>query len=143
MGGARMTPSPNRARLSVDLRADWREIISDMPARHRALGTVTRAGEVGVLVIDEACDTLMMLRADGSLHVLPSTKAQAALDAARAGQHGGPGRGQGRRPEHGTEPLTRCLVSLDAGSIEALRNLGDGNLSRGIRRAATGLTPGV
>lgn len=57
------------------------------------------------------------------------------LTAALSGR-GGPGRGQGVKSADGATGLRRVNVSLDEASIEALRALGDGELSLGIRRAA-------
>ena len=59
------------------------------------------------------------------------------VDEARAGTHGGPGRRQGIKAADGATGLRRVNVSLDEASIEALRQFGDGELSLGIRRAAT------
>jgi hypothetical protein len=49
---------------------------------------------------------------------------------------GGAGRGQGRKAKDATGPLERKNVSLDAESVRTLRELGAGDLSVGIRRAA-------
>lgn len=64
----------------------------------------------------------------------------AALTAALSGR-GGPGRGQGVKSADGATGLRRVNVSLDEASIEALRALGDGELSLGIRRAARMVRP--
>jgi hypothetical protein len=50
--------------------------------------------------------------------------------------HGGPGRGQGRKPADGAKDLKRRNVTIDDESAEKLRAYGDGDLSLGIRRAA-------
>lgn len=62
------------------------------------------------------------------------------LTAALSGR-GGPGRGQGVKSADGATGLRRVNVSLDEASIEALRALGDGELSLGIRRAARMVRP--
>lgn len=53
---------------------------------------------------------------------------------------GGAGRGQGAKAADGATGLRRVNVSLDDASIEALRALGDGELSLGIRRAVKKMT---
>lgn len=49
---------------------------------------------------------------------------------------GGAGRGQGRKAIDSAGPLVRKTVTLDEPSIAILRELGEGDLSVGIRRAA-------
>lgn len=71
--------------------------------------------------------------------VLPQTKVQSAIDAARAGSHGGPGRGQGAKAADGATGLKRTNISIDPASAEILRDLGDDDLSLGIRRAAANI----
>jgi hypothetical protein len=58
------------------------------------------------------------------------------MEAARAGTHGGPGRGQGLKAADGVTGLKRRNISIDDASAEVLRALGDGDLSLGLRRAA-------
>jgi hypothetical protein len=50
--------------------------------------------------------------------------------------HGGPGRGQGRKPIDDAKGLKRRNVTIDDESAEKLRAYGDGDLSLGVRRAA-------
>lgn len=52
---------------------------------------------------------------------------------------GGPGRGQGVKAADGATGLKRRNISIDDASADALRLLGDGELSLGIRRAAAKL----
>jgi hypothetical protein len=56
------------------------------------------------------------------------------------GQHGGPGRNAGRKSADGAQ-VKRHMVTLDAQTVERLKaaDLGDGELSIGIRRAAASL----
>lgn len=51
--------------------------------------------------------------------------------------HGGPGRGGGRKLESGAKAIPKT-VTMDPADIEFLTSpgVGDGELSRGIRRAA-------
>lgn len=120
-----------RGRLTVDLGGNWRRYTNTIPAGSQCLGTVTTArGETGALLFT-ASGIYARLNA-GALVSLP----QAAVDEARAGTRGGPGRGQGAKAADGATGLKRVNVSLDEASIEALRQLGDGELSLGIRRAA-------
>ena len=71
------------------------------------------------------------------LDLLPQDKAQAAVNAARAGSQGGPGRGQGRRSQDGATGLRRRTVSLDDATWAAAKVLGDGDASCGLRRAVS------
>jgi len=48
---------------------------------------------------------------------------------------GGSGRGGGRRLESGATAVPKT-VTMDPGDVTLLKKLGDGELSRGIRRAA-------
>ncbi|RKP44753.1 hypothetical protein D7S86_27430 [Pararobbsia silviterrae] len=54
---------------------------------------------------------------------------------------GGAGRGQGRKAIDAAGKLHRKSVTLDEQSIATLRAFGDGDLSVGIRRAATAIRP--
>lgn len=131
-----MPPSANRSRLSVDLSASWKIYTNTIPQGARALGTVTRGiGDTGALVFIEATGLYVQANA-GAIRSLPQSKIVAAVDAARAGTHGGAGRGQGRNTGDGATDLMRKNVSLDASTIDTLTALGDGELSLGIRRAA-------
>lgn len=124
-----------RGRLTVDLGGNWRWYANIIPSGSQCLGTVTTAnGETGALIFT-ASGIYARLNA-GALVSLPQAKVQSAVEAARAGTHGGPGRGQGVKAADGATGLKRVNVSLDDASIEALRQLGDGELSLGIRRAA-------
>lgn len=49
---------------------------------------------------------------------------------------GGPGRGQGAKAADGATGLKRVNITIDPGSAETMRAIGDGDLSLGIRRAA-------
>lgn len=131
-----MSPSENRGRISVALSANWRLYTNTLPGNSRALGTVTRGGgDTGALVLIETTGLYAQVNA-GAMRNLPQSKVTAALDAARAGTHGGPGRGGGKRAADGATGLKRRNVSIDDASADALRAFGDGDLSLGIRRAA-------
>lgn len=58
------------------------------------------------------------------------------LELALSGR-GGPGRGQGVKAADGATGLKRRNISIDDASADVLRHFGDGDLSLGIRRAAT------
>lgn len=123
-----------RGRLTVDLGGNWRWYANLLPAGCQCLGTVTTAnGETGALLFT-ASRVYVRLNA-GAMVSLPQAKVQAAVDAARAGTHGGPGRGQGAKAADGATGLKRVNVSLDDASIAAAKALGGGEVSLGIRRA--------
>ncbi len=123
-----------RGRLTVDLGGNWRWYANSLPAGSKCLGTVTTAnGETGALLFT-ASGIYARLNA-GALVSLPQSKVQAAVDSARAGTHGGPGRGQGVKAVDGATGLKRVNVSLDDATIAAAKVLGDGEVSLGIRRA--------
>lgn len=48
--------------------------------------------------------------------------------------HGGPGRGQGRKPLYSEKTVKRNVTLLPS-QVEAMEKLGNGNLSAGIRKA--------
>lgn len=125
--------------ITVQLGAPWRHFSNVAPAYAAVLGTVTRDGiDSGALVRIEATGIYCQLNA-GALRSLPQREVVAAIAAARQGQHGGAGRGQGRKPADGKrgERGERYNVTLDADSVEILRGYGGGELSLGIRLAAT------
>lgn len=125
----------NRGRLTVALGGAWRLYSNTIPAGSRALGTVTRdIGDTGALVQIEATGIYVQVNA-GAVRTLPRAKVAAAIEAARAGSQGGPGRGQGAKAADGATGLKRVNVSLDEASIAAAKALGDGEVSLGIRRA--------
>lgn len=131
-----MCPSPNRARLTVDLGGNWRLCAGVLPRGMRALGTVARGVETGALALVEATGIYVQINA-GVMRTLDQRKVQAAVDAARAGSQGGPGRGQGRRSQDGATGLRRRTVSLDDATWAAAKVLGDGDASCGLRRAVS------
>jgi len=125
----------NRGRLTVALGGAWRLYSNTIPAGSRALGTITRdIGDTGALVQIEATGIYVKVNA-GVVRTLPQAKIAAAVETARAGAHGGPGRGQGIKAADGATGLKRVNVSLDEASIAAAKALGDGEVSLGIRRA--------
>lgn len=54
----------------------------------------------------------------------------------RAKNHGGARRNSGPKTELFGEPMQRIQASLDARTVDLLKVLGDGNVSKGIRVAA-------
>lgn len=122
--------------ITVMLGAQWRHFTAIAPAYGAVLGTVTRDGiDSGALVRVDETGLYVQVNA-GALRSLPQAETAAAIAAAREGQRGGAGRGQGRKPADGVRG-TRRQVMLDDESAEILRDYGDGELSLGIRRAAT------
>lgn len=131
----------NRNRLAVDLGGAWRLYWGAMPlpAGSEALGTVTRgAGDTGAL-IRTGYGHYMQGNA-GVLRRLDPRKIAACLAEPPVGYtHGGARPGGGKRPADGAQGVVRKNVTLDQASIDALRALGDGDLSLGIRLAAAKL----
>lgn len=126
----------NRGRLTVALGGAWRLYSNTIPAGGRALGTITRdIGDTGALVQIEATGLYVQVNA-GAVRTLPQVKVASAIEAARSGSHGGPGRGQGIKAADGATGLKRRNISIDDASADTLRQFGDGDLSLGIRRAA-------
>ena len=124
-----------RGRLTVTLGGNWRIWSNTIPVGSRALGTITRdIGDTGALVQIEATGIYVQVNA-GVVRTLPQAKIAAAVETARAGAHGGPGRGQGIKAADGATGLKRVNVSLDEASIAAAKALGDGEVSLGLRRA--------
>ena len=128
----------NRGRLTVDLGGNWRFYANHLPATGKALGLITKDGMTGALVYIDHAGVYVRLNA-GAAVALPQAKVQAAIDAARSGSHGGPGRGQGLKAADGATGLERKNISIDPASAEILRAFGSGDLSLGIRLAAAHL----
>ena len=99
------------------------------------LGTVTRDGYDTGALVQTTAGIYAQVNA-GAIRSLPQEEVAAAVAAARMGSRGGPGRGGGHKAKDGAVALRRYQVSLDDESVQALRQLGDGELSLGIRRAA-------
>ncbi len=118
-----MTPSPNRARLTVALGGGWRLYQASCPPGMTMLGTITRgAGDTGALAVVERTQQLVQLGA-GGMRTLDQRKAWAALEEAR-GRGGRPAEMAGGR---------RVNVYLDSASLARAAELGNGNVSEGIR----------
>ncbi len=123
-----MSPSPNRARLTVALGGGWRLYQAACPPGMTMLGTISRGGDTGALAVVERTQQLVQLGA-GGMRTLDQRKAWAALEEAR-GRGGRPAEMAGGR---------RVNVYLDSASLARAAELGGGNVSEGIRRAL--LTP--
>lgn len=114
---------PNRGRLTVNPDGNWRIYTNTLPAGSTPLGTVTRDKmDTGALVRIEATGTYVQVNA-GAVRSLDGRKVAAALGTA------------GRPAE--MEGGKRVNVYLDAESLEIAANLGNGNVSAGIRAALT------
>lgn len=111
----------NRGRLTVDTAGKWRLYTGALPAGWTVLGTVTRGdGDTGALVRIEATGVYVQVNA-GAARSLDGRKVAAAL-------------GVGGRPVE-LEGGKRVNVYLDTASLQRAAELGDGNVSEGIRRA--------
>lgn len=131
----------NRSRLAVQLGGAWRLYWGSkpLPLGAEALGTVTRgSGDTGALV--RTGPGYYMQGNAGILRHLDQRKVAACLAEPPTGYgHGGARLGGGKRAADGAQGVIRKNVTLDGASIDALRTLGDGDLSLGIRRAAAKL----
>jgi hypothetical protein len=127
----------NRGRITVALGGAWRIYTTRIPATGRAIGTVVSNGETGALVYIERTGIYVRCNA-GELSSLPQSKVVAAVTKARA-THGGAGRGQGLKAADGAIGLMRKNISIDQTSVDALRAFGNGDLSLGVRLAASHL----
>lgn len=111
----------NRGRLVVDANGNWRLYTNTIPANATPLGTVTRGdGDTGALVQIATTGAYAQVNS-GVIRTLDGRKVAAALGKT------------GRPPE--MEGGKRVNVYLDAESLEIASNLGNGNVSDGIRRA--------
>lgn len=54
--------------------------------------------------------------------------------------HGGKRQNAGRKPLEATEPTVKVAITLLPSQVEAMKQLGDGNLSLGIRKAIENMT---
>lgn len=131
-----MSAHDNRGRLAVALGDGWRLYSNTVPAGSRALGVVSRDGthaDTGALIITGA--GVYAQANAGALRSLPQAKVEAALAAARAGTHGGPGRGGGIKTADGASNVRRVNITIDDAHDDIARHLGGGDRSLGIRRA--------
>jgi hypothetical protein len=123
----------NRGRLTVSLGGNWRLYTNTAPAGCTMLGTVTRGEtETGALVQTEA-GIYSMLNAR-VYKSLDQRKIVAAITEARAGSHGGPGRGQGLKAADGATGLQRVNINIDPKS-DAIAHRAGKDRSTGIREA--------
>lgn len=128
----------SRGRLTVDLGGAWRLYWGNgpLPPGAQALGTITRGiGDTGALL-----RTGVGIYVQGNARVVRSLdqrRVEAAIEQAEPSRGGArPGSG---RPTIADAPMQRKNVTLDDASVTALRALGAGDLSLGIRRAAAKL----
>lgn len=111
----------NRGRLTVDVNGNWRLYTNTLPANATPLGTVTRdVGDTGALVRMDKTGVYAQINA-GAIRNLDGRKVAAAL-------------GITGRPEE-MDGGKRVNVYLDAASLERARDIGNGNISVGIRIA--------
>lgn len=114
----------NRGRLTIDSAGNWRLYSNTVPAGAVPLGTVTRDGiDTGALVRYESTGLYAQVNA-GAVRSLDGRKVAAAL---------GLPQGRGRPAEMGAG--RRVNVYLDEASLARAAELGDGNVSVGIRKA--------
>jgi len=111
----------NRGRLTVDVNGNWRLYTNTLPANATPIGTVTRdVGDTGALVRMDKTGVYAQINA-GAIRNLDGRKVAAAL-------------GITGRPEE-MDGGKRVNVYLDAASLERARDIGNGNISEGIRIA--------
>lgn len=111
----------NRGRLTVDVNGNWRLYTNTLPANATPLGTVTRdVGDTGALVRMDKTGVYAQINA-GAIRNLDGRKVAAAM-------------GITGRPEE-MDGGKRVNVYLDASSLERARDIGNGNISVGIRIA--------
>lgn len=111
----------NRGRLSVDTNGNWRLYTNTLPANSTPLGTVTRdETDTGALVRIETTGAYVQVNAS-TIRALDGRKVAAALGIT----------GRPREMDGGK----RVNVYLDAESLERAAELGNGNVSEGIRIA--------
>ena len=111
----------NRGRLTVDVNGNWRIYTNTLPANATPLGTVTRdVGDTGALVRMDKTGVYAQINA-GAIRNLDGRKVAAAM-------------GITGRPEE-MDGGKRVNVYLDASSLERARDIGNGNISVGIRIA--------
>ncbi len=111
----------NRSRITVDTNGNWKLYSNTLPHGAEAIGTVTRGiGDTGALIRYTASGQYAQLNA-GAIRTLDGRKVAAAL-----GTSGRPVEMDGGK---------RVQVYLDADSLAIASNLGDGNISAGLRKA--------
>ena len=111
----------NRGRLTVDVNGNWRLYTNTLPANATPIGTVTRdVGDTGALVRMDKTGVYAQINA-GAIRNLDGRKVAAAL-------------GITGRPEE-MDGGKRVNVYLDAASLERACDIGNGNISKGIRIA--------
>lgn len=114
--------APNRGRITVDPDGNWRLYTNSAPAGCTMMGTVTRDSETGALVLTEAgIYSMLNHRVYKSLD---QRKVKAALGISN----------NGGRPAALADGK-RVNVYLDAASLQRASELGNGNVSEGIRLA--------
>lgn len=111
-----------RGRLTVDPDGNWRLYTNSIPAGCTALGTITRDGETGALVQTEA-----------GIYSMLNARVYRALDQRKVRAALGLNNDAGRPAE--LSGGKRVNVYLDAASLERAAELGNGNVSEGIRIA--------
>lgn len=121
-------PFNPRARLTINTDGDWHRYNYFIPEYCTPLGTVS-VGDVSGILVHQRDGLYCMIHADGCAK-LDQRKAKAAL---------GISNNAGRTAEL-TEGR-RVNVYLDADSLERASELGNGNVSEGIRIALQRITP--
>lgn len=112
----------NRGRITVDTTGNWRLYTNSMPAGCTPLGTVSRDGETGALVVTEA-----------GIYSMLNARVYRGLDQRKVKAALGIQNEPGRPPEMAGGK--RSNIYLDAASRETAESIGNGNISEGIRIA--------
>lgn len=110
----------NRSRLAVDTDGNWRLYTNSAPGGCTVLGTVSRDGETGALVVTEA-----------GIYSMLNARVYRGLDQRKVKAALGIPQDVGRPAE--LDGGKRVQVYLDAESLTIAAKLGGGNVSEGIR----------
>lgn len=112
----------NRSRVTVDVDGNWRLYTNSVPGGCTVLGTVSRDGETGALVVTEA-----------GIYSMLNARVYRGLDQRKVKAALGVSQDVGRPVE--LDGGKRVQVYLDSKSLAIASKLGNGNTSEGIRLA--------
>lgn len=122
----------NRGRITVDRDGNWRLYTNSIPGGCTVIGTVTR-GEI---------ETGALVKTEAGIYSMLNARVYKSLDQRKVAVALGESPALIGRPVELTGGK-RVQVYLDAESLDRAANLGNGNVSEGIRKAlaATKSTP--
>lgn len=129
--------------ILIDLKSSWKTYTKSYPNGFKGIGCISISID-GVIrkgaLMESAAGGSYYIVNGGTPSLLPCADIKDALTIARKGKSGGSGLGQGMRAKDNPGSLLRKQVKLDYETINHLQELGDGNLSLGIRRASKKLS---